>query len=142
MEAETAREGTKGGNEVIHSVLNYLQDSRKENVVNEETRKLHAMVERVKKKPEVRLAYMRFDEVLYWEKKESHEQGQEEAYHSMIISFLQAHGALSEELREKIEHITDVSLLEKLVKLAAKTDHIGDFENILETKSFDSKGNL
>ena len=39
MEAETAREGTKGGNEVIHSVLNYLQDSRKENVVNEETRK-------------------------------------------------------------------------------------------------------
>lgn len=134
--------GTKGGNEVIHTILNYLQDSRKENVVNEETRKLHAMVERVKKKPEVRLAYMRFDEVLYWEKKESREQGQEEAYHSMIISFLQAHGALSEELREKIEHITDVSLLEKLVKLAAKTDHIGDFENILETQSFDSWGNL
>ena len=134
--------GTKGGNEVIHAILNYLQDSRKENVVNEETRKLHAMVERVKKKPEVRLAYMRFDEVLYWEKKESREQGQEEAYHSMIISFLQAHGALSEELREKIEHITDVSLLEKLVKLAAKTDHIGDFENILETQSFDSWGNL
>lgn len=142
--------GTKGGNEVIHSVLNYLQDSRKENVVNEETRKLHAMVEQVKRKPEVRLAYMRFDEVLYWEKKESHEQGhtegkiegQEEAYHSMIISFLQAHGAMSEELREKIEHITDVSLLEKLVKLAAKTDNIGDFENILETQSFDSEGNL
>lgn len=142
--------GTKGGNEVIHSVLNYLQDSRKENVVNEETRKLHAMVEQVKRKPEVRLAYMRFDEVLYWEKKESHEQGhtegkiegQEEAYHSMIISFLQAHGAMSEDLREKIEHITDVSLLEKLVKLAAKTDNIGDFENILETQSFDSEGNL
>lgn len=138
--------GTRGGNEVIHSVLNYLQDSRKENVVNEETRKLHAMVEQVKKKPEVRLAYMRFDEVLYWEKKESHEQGhtegQEEAYHSMITSFLQAHGAMSEELREKIEHITDVSLLEKLVKLAAKTDNIGDFEDILETQSFDSEGNL
>lgn len=138
--------GAKGGDEIIHSVLNYLQDSRKENVVNEETRKLHAMVEQVKKKPEVRLAYMRFDEVLYWEKKESHEQGhtegkiegQEEAYHSMIISFLQAHGALSEELRDKIENITDVSLLEKLVKLAAKTDQIGDFEHILETQSFDS----
>lgn len=57
--------GTKGGNEVIHAILNYLQDSRKENVVNEETRKLHAMVEWVKKKPEVRLAYMRFDEILY-----------------------------------------------------------------------------
>ncbi len=135
--------GAKGGNEVIHSVLNYLQDSRKENVVNEETRKLHAMVEQVKKKPEVRLAYMRFDEVLYWEKKESHEQGhtegkiegQEEAYHSMIISFLQAHGALSEELRDKIENITDVSLLEKLVKIAAKTDQIGDFEHILEAQS-------
>ncbi len=135
--------GAKGGNEVIRSVLNYLQDSRKENVVNEETRKLHAMVEQVKKKPEVRLAYMRFDEVLYWEKKESHEQGhtegkiegQEEAYHSMIISFLQAHGALSEELRDKIESITDVSLLEKLVKIAAKTDQIGDFEHILEAQS-------
>ncbi len=97
----------------------------------------NAMVEQVKKKPEVRLAYMRFDEVLYWEKKESHEQGQEEAYHSMIISFLQVHGALSEELRDKIENITDVSLLEKLVKLAAKTDQIGDFEYILETQSFD-----
>ncbi len=130
--------GAKGGNEVIRSVLNYLQDSRKENVVNEETRKLHAMVEQVKKKPEVRLAYMRFDEVLYWEKKESREQGQEEAYHSMIISFLQAHGALSEELRDKIESITDVSLLEKLVKIAAKTDQIGDFEHILETQSFAS----
>ena len=113
----------------IRAVLNYMQDSREDNVVNEETRKLHAMVERVKEKPEVKLAYMRFDEVLYWEKKES----QTEAYRSMIFSFLKSQGSIPEELRNQIEGVTDISVLEQLVKVAAKVDSISDFEKELKT---------
>ena len=123
--------------ETIRAVLNYMQDSRENNVVNEETRKLHAMVERVKEKPEVKLAYMRFDEVLYWEKKESHDKGQEEgkeeAYHNMILSFLESLGQISGKLQNQIKGITDISTLEQLVKVAAKADSISDFEKELKT---------
>lgn len=120
-------------NGAIRAVLNYMQDSRENNVVNEETRKLHAMVERVKEKPEVKLAYMRFDEVLYWEKKESHEEGQEEAFQSMILSFLESLGQISDKLQNQIKGITDISTLEQLVKVAAKADSISDFEKELKT---------
>lgn len=55
--------GTRGGNEAIRALLTYLQDSRKENVVDEATDRLHKLITKVKEKPEVKLEYMKFEDI-------------------------------------------------------------------------------
>ena len=102
--------GTRGGNEAIRALLTYLQDSRKENVVDEATDRLHKLITKVKEKPEVRLEYMKFEDIIYWERKDGYKEGlqegrqegeaagRENAYKEMIISLLQAHGEVSSDL--------------------------------------------
>lgn len=138
--------GTRGGNEAIHALLTYLQDSRKENVVDEATDRLHKLVTKVKEKPEVRLEYMKFDDIIYWERKDSYEEGRQEgrqegeaagresAYREMIITLLQAHGEVPSDLRDKINAIEDTGILEKLVRRAASASSTEAFEAALKKK--------
>lgn len=124
--------GTRGGNEAIHALLTYLQDSRKENVVDEATDRLHRLITKVKEKPEVRLEYMKFDDIIYWEKKDSYKEGRESAYREMIITLLQAHGEVPSDLRDKINAIEDISILERLVRQAASASSTEAFEAALK----------
>ena len=128
--------GTRGGNEAIHALLTYLQDSRKENVVDEATDRLHKLVTKVKEKPEVKLEYMKFEDIIYWEKKDSYKEGEaagrENAYKEMIISLLQAHGEVPSDLRDKINAIEDTGILEELVKKAASAAGTEEFEAALQ----------
>ena len=128
--------GTRGGNEAIHALLTYLQDSRKENVVDEATDRLHRLITKVKEKPEVKLEYMKFEDIIYWEKKDSYKEGEaagrENAYKEMIISLLQAHGEVSLDLRDKINAIEDISILERLVRQAASASSTEAFEAALK----------
>ena len=127
--------GTRGGNEAIHALLNYLQDSRKENVVDEATDRLHRLIMKVKEKPEVKLEYMKFEDIIYWEKKDSYKEGEaagrESAYREMIITLLQAHGEIPSDLRDKINAIEDTGILEKLVRQAASASSTEAFEAAL-----------
>ena len=127
--------GTRGGNEAIHALLTYLQDSRKENVVDEATDRLHRLITKVKEKPEVKLEYMKFEDIIYWEKKDSYKEGEaagrESAYREMIITLLQAHGEVPSDLRDKINVIEDTGILEKLVKKAASASSTEAFEAAL-----------
>ena len=59
-------------------MLKYMMESTEQNVVNEDIKKLHRCVERVKVTPEVREEFMRFEDVIAWEKEKSHEEGIEE----------------------------------------------------------------
>ena len=128
--------GTRGGNEAIHALLTYLQDSRKENVVDEATDRLHKLVTKVKEKPEGKLEYMKFEDIIYWEKKDSYKEGEaagrENAYKEMIISLLQAHGEVPSDLRDKINAIEDISILERLVRQAASASSTEAFEAALK----------
>ena len=132
--------GTRGGNEAIHALLTYLQDSRKENVVDEATDRLHRLITKVKEKPEVRLEYMKFDDIIYWEKKDSFEEGRQEgeaagresAYREMIITLLQAHGEVPSDLKDKINVIEDTGILQELVREAAGAVSIEEFEVMLK----------
>ena len=71
-------EGKKGGTPEIQAMLKYMMESTEKNVVNEDIRNLHRCVERVKVLPEVREEFMRFEDVIAWEKEKSHEEGIEE----------------------------------------------------------------
>ena len=124
--------GTRGGNEAIHALLTYLQDSRKENVVDEATDRLHRLITKVKEKPEVRLEYMKFDDIIYWEKKDSYKEGRESAYREMIITLLQAHGEVPSDLKDKINAIEDTGILERLVRQAASVSSTEAFEAALK----------
>ena len=128
--------GTRGGNEAIHALLTYLQDSRKENVVDEATDRLHRLITKVKEKPEVRLEYMKFDDIIYWEKKDSYKEGEaagrESAYREMIISLLEIHGEVPSDLKDKINAIEDTGILEKLVRQAASASSTEAFEAALQ----------
>lgn len=70
--------GKKGGTPEIRAMLKYMIESTEKNVVNEDIRNLHRCVERVKVLPEIREEFMRFEDVIAWEKEKSHEEGIEE----------------------------------------------------------------
>ena len=71
-------EGKKGGTPEIQAMLKYMMESTEKNVVNEDIRNLHRCVERVKVLPEIREEFMRFEDVIAWEKEKSYEEGIEE----------------------------------------------------------------
>ncbi|GAB6104199.1 hypothetical protein JCM17039_09530 [Blautia glucerasea] len=70
--------GKKGGTPEIRAMLKYMMESTEKNVVNKDIRNLHRCVERVKVLPEIREEFMRFEDVIAWEKEKSHEEGIEE----------------------------------------------------------------
>lgn len=60
--------GTKGGNSSMKSLLNFIQNSKINNVKDEITHRLHNCISKVKISPEVREAYMRWEEKLFYER--------------------------------------------------------------------------
>ena len=64
-------DGTKGGTPEIKAMLNYIKESTQENVTNEATRKIHDYANKVKVEPEVRDAYMTFEDKIYYERKDA-----------------------------------------------------------------------
>ena len=90
------------------------------------------------------MEYMKFDDIIYWERKDSYKEGlqegrqegeaagRESAYKEMTISLLQAHGEVPSDLRDKINAIEDTGILEELVKKAASAAGTEEFEAALQ----------
>lgn len=70
--------GTKGGNEDISQMLQFMQESTSENAGNSKTKELLEYVSRVKVQPEVRRSYMRIDEIMNHIRAEGREEGRAE----------------------------------------------------------------
>ena len=70
--------GTKGGNSSIKKLLNYIQDSKLNNVTDDATRKIHECVNKVKVLPEVRNEYMTLEDLFREERLEGRIEGREE----------------------------------------------------------------
>ena len=79
---------------------------------------------------------MKFDDIIYWEKKDSYKEGEaagrESAYREMIITLLQAHGEVPSDIKDKINVIEDTGILQELVKEAAGAVSIEEFEVMLK----------
>lgn len=80
--------GHKGGNESIKAMLNYFQNSRKENAVDEATKEINEIVEQVRIQPEVRNEYMTLGDIIYYERKEAAEEAAEEAKARQLIFYI------------------------------------------------------
>lgn len=116
--------GKKGGTPEIQAMLKYIMESTERNAVNEDIRRLHRCVGKVKTQPEVRDSYMHLSEVIEWEKEKSREEGREEgraegreegraegreegraevrAVIGIFVEILQETGADREEIRRKL----------------------------------------
>ncbi len=72
-------EGQKGGTKAIREMLQYFADSREENAASDDLREIHRCIGRVKVQPEVKKNYMKFEEIIYYARKEAAEEAIKEA---------------------------------------------------------------
>ena len=56
--------GTKGGTEALKDMLAYIQNTTEENAVDEDLKKLHINVERLKNNKQIEVKYMQMQEVI------------------------------------------------------------------------------
>lgn len=66
--------GTLGGTKNIKNLLNYIQESKIENVTDDITREIHKCVCKVKTFPEVRSGYMTLEEKIFYERLDAREE--------------------------------------------------------------------
>ncbi len=116
-------EGTKGGNEKIKTMLRYLQHSTDDNACDDSTKELHGYVSQVKVMPEVRQNYMRFEEIIYYEREDAAKGTKVQD----ILELLEDYGEVPDSLEKQLEETEDMDLLKKYLKLAARTDSIDAF---------------
>ncbi|MDO4331150.1 MAG: hypothetical protein Q4C58_00490 [Eubacteriales bacterium] len=123
--------GTKGGSSKLRTMLRYIQDSRKENATDEATRELHNYVSRVKVQPEVKQAYMRYEEIIYYERKEAAEEAARAATKNTkvqdILELLEEYGDVPAKVKSRLETEENPDTLKRWLKLAAKVDSIDAF---------------
>ena len=125
--------------EELQQFLRYVENSRLENAVTEDLMRLHEAVERVRHDREVAVRYMRL-----WESEEiirqrameegreegreqGREQGREEGRKRDILELLEALGDVPQEEREYINAEKDDKTLSRILRIAAKSQSIGEY---------------
>lgn len=116
-------DGTRGGTSEIKAMLNYIKESTQENVTNEATRKIHDYANKVKVEPEVRDAYMTFEDKIYYERKDATLNTKIQD----ICELLEDYGPIPDELTNRLNNEKNINILTKWLKLAAKADSIEEF---------------
>lgn len=123
-------EGKKGGTAEIQAMLKYFEDSTEANATTDVIREVHSYVSRVKVLPEVRQEYMKFDEIMYYAKRD----GKIEARVQSILELLEDYGEIPEEVRQRLEEETNLSVLKEWVKIAARAQSIQEFVDKMDAK--------
>ena len=123
--------GTKGGNPSIKKLLKFIEDSTINNVTDEVTKKLHDCIKKVKISPEVRMEYMKWDAMIYYErrdaKNEGRIEGRIEGKIEDILDILDELGDIPETIRKKIASETELEKLKEWLKLAAVVNSVDEF---------------
>lgn len=137
--------GREGGSPEIKAMLDYIQNSTEQNAVNADIREIHRYVEQVKVLPEVKKAYMRFEDIIEYERKMAVEEVKKDAEERIrkadaraqqaeirttaenILELLKELGEVPAPVREKILAEKDREILSGWLKLAARADSLDAF---------------
>ena len=103
--------GTLGGTKTIKNLLNYIQESKIQNVTDDITKEMHEYVCKVKTLPEVRSGYMTLEEKIFYERLKAKEEGREEGRLEVAKKLLQK-GMPAEEICELME--CDIEYIRKI----------------------------
>lgn len=115
----------KGGSPAIKAMLDYMQESTIENVVNEDIKEIHKYVNEVKLRPEVREQYMRLDEII----EQAQEEAVTESYIEDILEWIGEYGEISQSLEEQIRAEDNPAVLKTWLRIAARAHSTEEFEN-------------
>ena len=119
--------GTKGGTPEIKAMLNYIKESTQANVTNESTQRIHDFTNKVKIQPEVRDAYMTFEDRIYYERRDAAKDATLNTKVQDICELLEDYGPLPDKLMSTLTSEKDLTTLKKWHKLAAKATSIEEF---------------
>lgn len=114
--------GNKGGSTTLKNLLTYMEDTRKENAVDEELLQIQSIVDEVKCSDEERKRYMNLFGVIDYEKRDSfeagHELGVQEGVRG-IISTCKAFGTDRARAKEELQKNFDLTeeKIEEFLKL-------------------------
>ena len=128
--------GIHGGCEVIKNVLKYMRNSNADNGVDEVTREIHNYVSKVKVDPEVKVDYMKFEEIIYYERQDAAKEADKQATLRTkmqdILELLEEYGVVTQEVRARLAEEKDEAVLKKWHKLAARVASIEEFVEKLD----------
>lgn len=131
--------GSKGGNEDIRTMLNYFQNSRKENATDKATEELNEIVEQVRNLPEVRNEYMTLGDIIDCEREEAAEEAAakalKDALISCILTYFKKQGDIPTGLQEKLEETEDTAQLQSWYELALETKEVTEFMRLIGCNS-------
>lgn len=119
--------GTKGGNPEIKALLNYFKKSTINNVTNTTTKEVNDYINKVKILPEVKVEYMKFEEIISYAKRDAAIDAEKKTRVQSILELLEDYGDIPEELIQKLNDEESLEVLKKWHKLAAKSENIEDF---------------
>ncbi|MDD6657064.1 MAG: hypothetical protein PUE95_07235, partial [Lachnospiraceae bacterium] len=127
--------GSKGGNEDIRTMLNYFQNSRKENATDKATEELNEIVEQVRNLPEVRNEYMTLGDIIDCEREEASAKALKDALISCILTYFKKQGDIPAGLQEKLEETGDAAQLQSWYELALETKEVTEFMRLIGCNS-------
>ena len=111
----------------LKELLQYLENTTWNNLVNEPLREVQSMVDKVKYDKEVSIAYMKTYERDRMINNEGRIAGRIEECAESIKDFLFDLGTISEDISKQIDNETDLDTLRRWMKLAAKSASIEEF---------------
>lgn len=133
--------GHKGGNESMKAMLNYFQNSRRENATDKATEEINEIVERVRSLPEVRNEYMTLGDIIDCERKEAAKEAAEKASEETvkktliccILTYFKKQGDIPEGLEKKLEETENADQLQSWYEAALETKEVTEFMQRIES---------
>ena len=119
--------GKNGGCKEIADLLHYMERSTEDNAVDDATQLIHRYVEEVKTAPEVRNGYMRFDDIIAWEREDAQKEAVITNTIQNTIDLLNDYGEVPQSLQDRLTATTDLDILKRWLKLAARAGSIEAF---------------
>ncbi|MDD6656888.1 MAG: hypothetical protein PUE95_06300, partial [Lachnospiraceae bacterium] len=116
-----------GEDSELNALLKYIANSREENATTDLTKQLHKYVTKVKTSPEERYRYMTWGEYIDFETMDAKAEATIETRREDIISILEEIGEVPDMVKEKLDGISDLSVLSNLLKKAAVAKNMDDF---------------
>lgn len=125
--------GCKGGNESMKAMLNYFQNSRKENAIDKATEEINEIVEQVRSLPEVRNEYMTLGDIIDCERKEAEEETLKKTLICCILTYFKKQGDIPEGLEKKLEETGNTDQLQSWYEAALETKEATAFMQLVES---------
>ena len=109
-------------------MLNYFQNSTRENVTDRTTEYISEIVEQVRNLPKVRNEYMTLGDIIDMEREEA----TKNSIIACILICLQKYGDIPAGLKEKLEESNNIDQLHQWYKIALDADSVENFIRRIE----------